>query len=356
MQKSDENITAAAEHDSSPQSLSEILAAVAARSGISLDEALAERPTTEPAADPDLYPWLAHETSTLREGVYRVETGQPGKPVGTRTTEQLNLIRYEYPSGVAVLSQYGELRARDLRVMAVVTRAFYELGCPPDNMVRGDEATLGFIARQLGMNPDGSVNDIRQSIERLATAKLVWREHLTKAGEDGSIEETESRELAHGFLAGWAKRERKRAGEKQQRDNYLLLDQHMAELIRRHRVTWLRADVMRKLRNHALATKLYAFMRSHRPNPNGHIEYGLVKLAERLGCGDTNRSRLRRKLREAAEVVCAVSPDEFPRSYLREGIHDQVLVMHRAEAKHSLGRGPSEVAVMGRAEPRVATG
>jgi len=347
---SEQNNVAADRRNGSPESLAEILSAVAAHKAISAGEELAEPPSSaEPSANPELYPWLAHDTASLREGVYRVETSRgpadgSAQPRGNDPDGQMDLIRYEYPRGVAVLSQYGELRARDLRVMAVVTRAFYELGCPADNMVRGDEATLGFIARQLGMNPDGSVNDIRQSVERLATAKLVWREHLSTAGDDGTVVETETRELAHGFLSGWAKRERKRAGEKQRRDNYLLIDQHMAELIRRQRVTWLRADVMRKLRNHALATKLYAFMRSHRPNQDGVIEYGIVKLADRLGCSDTNRSRLRRKLRQAAEVVCAASPEEFPKSYLRDGNHDQVLGMHRAPAKPSL-RGATANAV-----------
>ena len=38
-----------------------------------------------------------------------------------------------------------------------------------------DEATLGFICRQLGLNPAGYVKLVKASIERLATSKVLWR-------------------------------------------------------------------------------------------------------------------------------------------------------------------------------------
>ena len=76
---------------------------------------------------------------------------------------------------MVVLSQMGELTARDLRVMSVVSQVFFENGCPEDNTIYGDEATLGFICRQLGLNPSGYVNLVKASVERLATSKVVWQ-------------------------------------------------------------------------------------------------------------------------------------------------------------------------------------
>jgi hypothetical protein len=277
-------------------------------------------------------PWMLHETQSLRQPVYRTEsTDQLAQPVGKASSEpeQLPLIRYEYGEGTAVISRLGELSARDLRVMSVLSQVFFENGCPADNMVRGDEATLGFIARQLGMNPDGCAGMIRASIERLSTSKIVWKNERTIVGKDGTIESQENSEVAHGFLAGWGRRNRKTAGRAEQKDNYVLIDQHMADLIRAKNFTWLRGDVMRSLRNNALATKLYSFMRTHRPNDKGVIEYGVMLLADRLGCSDTKKSRVRTKMAAAADAVVAAAPHEFPDAHIRQGVRDHVLVMHK---------------------------
>ena len=280
----------------------------------------------------ELLSWMLHETQTLRQPVYRTEsTDRLQQPDGKASSdpEQLPLIRYEYGDGAAVISRLGELSARDLRVMSVISQVFYEHGCPRDNMVRGNEATLGFIARQLGMNPDGCAGMVRASIERLSTAKIIWKKKRNIVGTDGTVQGTEEAEVAHGFLAGWGGRSRKTRGRAEQKDNYILIDQHMAELIRDKAFTWLRGDVLRTLKNNALATKLYSFMRTHRPNDKGVIEYGTMQLAERLGCSDTKKSRVRAKLAAAAQAVVAAAPHEFPSAHIRQGLRDHVLVMHK---------------------------
>lgn len=280
----------------------------------------------------ELLPWMLHETQTLRQPVYRTEsTDRHQQPDGWASTnpEQLPLIRYEYGNAAAVISRLGELSARDLRVMSVISQVFYERGCPTDNMVGGNEATFGFIARQLGMNPDGCAGMVRASIERLSTAKIIWKKQRDIVGTDGTVQGTEEAEIAHGFLAGWGGRRRKTRGRTEQKDNYILIDQHMADLIRAKAFTWLRGDVLRALKNNALATKLYSFMRTHRPNDRGVIEYGTMQLAERLGCSDTKKSRVRAKLNAAAQAVVAAAPHEFPSANMREGLRDHVLVMHK---------------------------
>jgi hypothetical protein len=326
-----------------PVALSDILAtAVAAGRPIPEVSETADEPPiivdrSAGVADPDAarrepMPWMLHETQALRDPVYRTEsTDHLAQPVGRASSEpeQLPLIRYEYGEGTAIISRFGELSARDLRVMSVLSQVFFENGCPADNMVRGDEATLGFIARQLGMNPDGCAGMIRASVERLSTSKIIWKKERTIMGKDGRVESHENSEVAHGFLAGWGRRNRKTAGRAEQKDNYVLIDQHMADLIRAKNFTWLRGDVMRSLRNNALATKLYSFMRTHRPNDRGVIEYGVMLLADRLGCSDTKKSRVRTKMAAAADAVVAAAPHEFPDAHIRQGVRDHVLVLHK---------------------------
>jgi hypothetical protein len=290
------------------------------------------RPAAADSAPHELLPWMLHETESLRQPVYRIESAdrdQHPRGKASPDPEQLPLIRYEYSDGAAVISRLGELSARDLRVMSVISQVFYEHGCPPDNMIRGDEATLGFVARQLGMNPDGCAGMIRASIERLATAKIIWKKEREIVGTDGTVQGTEKAEVAHGFLAGWGGRSKKTRGRAEQKANYILIDQHMAELIRARNFTWLRGDVMRQLKNNAMATKLYSFMRTHRPNDKGVIEYGTMRLAERLGCSDTKKSRVRTKVEAAAQAVVAAAPHEFPSAHIRDGKRDHVLVMHK---------------------------
>jgi hypothetical protein len=284
------------------------------------------------AQDPGmLRSWLLHETQTLREPVYRTEARDREKDSGSATGDpiQLPLLHYDYGSGVVVLSQMGELTARDLRVMSVISQVFYANGCPADNTIYGDEATLGFICRQLGLNPAGYVKLVKASVERLATSKVLWRINSKIVDDRGATTGSDQGEVAVGFITNFGSRRKKVKGEAQIKNNFMILDPLMAQMIRSGKFTWLRADTMRRLSSHALATKLYAFMRTHRPNDRGEIEYGLATLATKLGCSDKKRSRVRVKLIAAAEAVCKESPAEFPKFHLRAGVRDDVLVLQK---------------------------
>lgn len=284
--------------------------------------------STEHEQEPGkLRQWFLHETSTMREPIYRTsaeDSSAERNPVA-REPAQLPIVRYDYGNNLSVISQFGELTARDLRVMSVISQIFWESGCPDDNGIYGDEATLGFLCRQLGLNR-GYIGLVRSSIERLASAKVVMRREQTIIDSAGTPTGTDEAEVAIGFLTNWGRRRRKIAGQPEVKSNFILIDPIIAELIRRRHFTWLRADVMRKLANHALATKYYTFMRTHRPNDRGEIEYGVMNLAAKLGCRDKKKSRVRAKLILAAETVCKVAPDEFPRVHLRGGIRDDVIV------------------------------
>ena len=135
-------------------------------------------------------------------------------------------------------------------------------GCPADNAIRGDEATYGYICRQLGLNPAGYVKLVRSSVERLATSKVLWKFDKPVLDTKGEQQGNEKREVAVGFLTNWGARERKVKGQRDVKDNFIVIDPIMAQFIRSGHFTWLRADVMRRLANHAIATKLYAYMRT----------------------------------------------------------------------------------------------
>jgi len=124
-------------------------------------------------------------------------------------------------------------------------------------------------------------------------------------------------EAAVGFITNWGSRRRKFKGEAEPKNNFNIIDSLIAQMIRSGRFTWLRADTMRRLSNHALATKLYAFMRTNRPNDRGEIEYGLMTLADKLGCSDKKRSRVRAKLiagerlRRAFKRLAEENPNDY---------------------------------------------
>jgi hypothetical protein len=124
-------------------------------------------------------------------------------------------------------------------VMAVLSQAFFANGCPADNKIHGDHATLGYIARQLGMHPEGATRLIRSSIERLSTARVKVKVHdVDKTAVGGTA--TTRGEVTVGFLANFGSRERKQKGVAVKRDNYVQLDQAMADLIRAGEFTFLR--------------------------------------------------------------------------------------------------------------------
>jgi hypothetical protein len=277
--------------------------------------------------------YFLHETEMLRRPVYRTERGDSdddpsGSYFDQPTAGQLPLLTYEYDPDTTVISRIGELGTRDMLVMAVLSQAFYANGCPDDNLVRGDEATLGYVARQLGMHPEGATRLIRSSIERLSTARVKIK--LSDVDRDAAGGAVSTRgEVTVGFLSNFGWRERKQRGQKMNRDNFIQLDQAMADLIRKGRFTFLRADALRALRRQPMALKLYAWGRTHRPDDRGRIFYNVSKLAQRLGCSDQNSTRRRRKVLEAVEAVCRVAPDEFTGFELRQGRHDQVLTLRK---------------------------
>jgi hypothetical protein len=281
--------------------------------------------------------WLLHETRLLRSPVYRTERADAdADPIGSYfdqpAAEQLPLLTYEYDPQTTVISRIGELGTRDMLVMAVLSQAFFACGCPGDNKIRGDHATLGYIARQLGMHPEGATRLIKASIERLSTARVKFKlsevEHNTVGGPT-----TTRGEVTIGFLSNFGWRERKQRGIAVNRDNYVQLDQAIADLIRQGQFTFLRAEVLRDLRRQPLALKLYAWARTHKPDDRGRIFYGTTKLAKQLGCSDQNSTRRRRKLLEAVEAVCQTAPDEFPGFEVKSGRHDQTLVLRKAKTR-----------------------
>ena len=298
-----------------------------------------------PVDPPALRPWLLHETQSLRQPVYRTEAGDRAKDGGNAVSDphQLPLLHYDYGTGMVVLSQMGELTARDLRVMSVVSQVFFENGCPEDNTIYGDEATLGFICRQLGLNPSGYVNLVKASVERLATSKVVWQIDNSILDEHGVSTGTDQGEVAVGFITNWGSRKKSVKGQPSIKNNFMILDPIMAQMIRSRKFTWLRADTIRRLSNHALATKLYAFMKTHRPNDREEIEYGVMNLAKKLGCSDQKRSRVRAKLQAAAAAICKEAPDEFPQFRLRAGMRDDVLVLKKTRRTSEPALSPAPV-------------
>lgn len=284
--------------------------------------------------DPD---WLLHESHLLRQPVYRTERADaeddpPGSYFDQPTADQLPLLTYEYDPETTVISRIGELGTRDMLVMAVLSQAFFANDCPADNKIRGDQATMGYIARQLGMHPEGATRLIRSSIERLSTARVKIKLHESEKLSNGDAKVTRG-EVTIGFLSNFGWRERKQKGISVKRDNFIQLDQAMADLIRVGQFTFLRAEVLRALRRQPLALKLYAWARTHRPDDRGRIFYGVSRLTRQLGCSDQNSTRRRKKLVDAVEAVCAAAPDEFLGFELRQGRADHVIVLRKARPR-----------------------
>lgn len=337
---------------SGPSSFGEIIAEIARDQhlGPSLsdrhDHGVSTAPAPQPMrvvarpSSPDDPDWLLHESQLLRHPVYRTERADaeddpPGSYFDQPTADQLPLLTYEYDPETTVISRIGELGTRDMLVMAVLSQAFFANDCPADNKIHGDHATMGYIARQLGMHPEGATRLIRSSIERLSTARVKIKLHDSEKLTNGDSKVTRG-EVTIGFLSNFGWRERKQKGVAVKRDNFIQLDQAMADLIRIGQFTFLRAEVLRALRRQPLALKLYAWARTHRPDDRGHIFYGVSRLTRQLGCSDQNSTRRRKKLIDAVEAVCAAAPEEFLGYELRQGRSDHVVVLRKA--KH---RGPS---------------
>ncbi len=277
--------------------------------------------------------WLIHETELLRHPVYRTERGDGEGTLSASAfdrpaPEQLPLLFYDYDDETHLLTRLGELNARDMLVMSVIQHEFYSRSCPVDARIDGDHATLSYIARQLGMHPEGSTNLIRASLERLATAKVRLR--FSKARESGNYPINSHGEVVFGFLSGYGWRERSMKGRAVDRTNWIALDPTLAALIRKGNFTFLRADVLRRLRTKPLALKLYAWARTHRPTERGTLlPHSVNLLAHRLGCSDTNVSRRRKKVERALSDVCAAAPGEFPRYEIKRGRTDFIVTLYR---------------------------
>lgn len=189
---------------------------------------------------------------------------------------------------------------------------------------------------------------MRSLIERLATSKVLWKFDKPVLDPSGQPQGSEKREVAVGFLTNWGARERKVKGQRDLKDNFILIDPIMAQFIRSGHFTWLRADVMRRLTNHAIATKLYAYMRTHRPNDRDEIEYGVMNVAAKLGISDKKKSRVTAKIDAAARDVVEAAPDEFPGWRLRPGTRGAVLVLQKVRRTAVAPPNTSTVALVGR--------
>ena len=326
-----------------PERFTTILARAFAVRDTDLSEPV-EREAEEPTAPTKVSPaaeqpddWYLHETGMIRTPVYRTErSDRADEPVGLsdpEAVEQLPLIVYEYGDGLELWSRMGELNARDMLVMSYLSSVFWDQGCPADNRVRGDTVTLRAIARALGMNPQASTGLIRASIQRLATARVSVETSRTVVDSDaGAAHEPEviRGSGTTGFLGNQWSRERCRKGKIMDRENWIEIDSVMGDMIRRRQFTWLKASVLRKLRNNPLAVKLYAWGRTHRPDDKGKLfSYSTAKLASRLGCQDSNATRRRKKVIRAMEALHKAAPDEFPCFDQREGRSDIILTLHR---------------------------
>ncbi len=159
----------------------------------------------------------------------------------------------------------------------------------------------------------------------------------------GSVPERIRGEVTVGFISNWGSRKKSVKGQPSIKNNFMILDPIMAQMIRSRNFTWLRADTIRRLSNHALATKLYAFMKTHRPNDREEIEYGVMNLAKKLGCSDQKRSRVRAKLQAAAAAICKEAPEEFPQFHLRAGMRDDVLVLKKVRRTTEPALSPAPV-------------
>lgn len=270
--------------------------------------------------------YMPHERYTLRHAYVPTADERPlskdGDYFSEKDAEQLPLITYEYPN-LSVMSRLGELIPRDMCVMSAITNAFLEAGCPSNDRITGDEATLNRIARQLGLSDRGATSLVRASLERLTTAKVKHKRRIQIHTRDG-VETTEKQEIVFGFIQGFGSRERSRAGKTTSRSNYIQLDPVMAEFIRRGEFVMLNTGVLRSLKGFGLALRLYGWLSTHAPGPP--IHYGLDKLAEHIGYKDKNAYRRRKRLLEAADAVLKAEPQEFSRMWTEKGVRGQTVL------------------------------
>lgn len=273
------------------------------------------RATSRRGEDPQ---YLVHQTELLRRPVYRPERADndadqtEGHVIG-HTADGQSVFAYQHSEDTELQSTLGELNARDMLVMSVLQQAFWAAGCPADNMIRGRQATLYYISRQVGIN-DSATHLIKASVARLFHSKVVLRFKDARRARDGGYQVNEEGEVGFGFISGYGWRQRSAKGRKEtETSQYIMLDQTLAQLIRQNQFTLLRADILRTLRHQPVALKLYCWARTHEPNESGFLmRHHVSTLADKLAIADTNITRRRRKIFAALEAVHAAAPQEFP--------------------------------------------
>jgi hypothetical protein len=268
------------------------------------------------SSDPD---WLIGQTSHLRNPVFRTRVSETApsngehRVIGTDNDGQL-ILGYAYDELTELHSTMGELNVRDMLVMCVVQQAFFEAGCPSSCVVGGPRASLAYIARQIGMSDGNGLNHIKASIERLVHSKVKIRFRDAERAKANGYPVTTEGYVKFGFLQGYGVRTRSRKGMRDRlEDSYLRLDQTLGDLIRGGHFTFLRKEVIHRLRDNPTAVKLYAWARTHEPTDRGVLfPHRVSTLANKIGCADTNASRRRKKVLAALDAVCRAAPDEFP--------------------------------------------
>lgn len=263
--------------------------------------------------------WLVHQTELLRHPVYRTERSDVGSEPSNRyvldkTADGQLILAYPYDAQTELRSTLGELNARDMLVMSAIQQAFYANGCPRSGLLAGPVATFYHIARQIGLSGGEATNLVKASLDRLSVASVKIRFSSVERARRGGYPVNTKGEIVFGLLSGYGRRERSVRGQKDTtEDSFIRLDPTLGDLIRGGHFTFLRAEVLRKLRRKPVALKLYGWARTHDPNERGYLmPYRASTLADRIGCQDTNVTRRRRKIIEGLNAMCAAAPDEFP--------------------------------------------
>jgi hypothetical protein len=268
--------------------------------------------------DPDPK-WLLSETEALRRPLFRTERSDKAESPGRASFTDITgdgqaVFAYRYDAETEMRSTLGELNCRDMLVMTAIQQAFYAAGCPASGLLTGPPATLYHLARQVGLSGGEATNLVKASLARLHQAKVTIRFRSTEKARKGGYPVNVRGEITFGFISASGFRERSTTGQRDaSTDSFIRIDQTLGDLIRGGHFTFLKADVLRKLRHKPVALKLYSWARTHEPNDDGFLmQHRISTLADKLGVQDTNVTRRRQKVLAALEAVRHAAPDEFP--------------------------------------------
>jgi hypothetical protein len=268
--------------------------------------------------DPDPK-WLLSETEALRRPMFRTERGDktqsPSRSaLADITADGQAVFAYRYDAETEMRSTLGELNCRDMLVMTAIQQAFYAAGCPASGLLTGPPATVYHLARQVGLSGGEATNLVKASLARLHQAKVTIRFRSTERARQGGYPVNVRGEITFGFISANGFRERSTTGHRDaSTDSFIRIDQTLGDLIRGGHFTFLKADVLRKLRHTPVALKLYSWARTHEPNDDGFLmQHRISTLADKLGVQDTNVTRRRQKVLAALDAVRHAAPDEFP--------------------------------------------